>query len=220
MNKKINDGINRILEMNDELLKSLGNLILLNDIFSNNNFPENINYLSLLQRKRRLENSYLNSNNNFSFQKEINLGMPNIDNFQINNDKRRYGHFPIEQNNSQIEPILNVSDFQGNNTEFEIKNNCSNFSNSGNNNLKDVFVNDDTNSNKNFISENNLNFNNNNINNSINNIIINDEKEKNFINSTNSLSDSNNSYLEENGNKKKVFKNNKKVYMNSYWIYN
>jgi hypothetical protein len=223
LNQKINDGINRILEMNDELLKSLGNLILLKDIFSTNNLLEknpNINYLSLLQRKRRLENPYLNSNNNFSFQKEINIGMPNINNFQTNNDKRIIGHFPIEQNNSQIEPILNLSEFQGNNTEFEIKNNCSNYSNSDNNNLKEVFVNDDVNTNKNFLFGNNLNFNNNNINNSINNIIINDEKEKNFKNTSNSLSFSINSFLEENGNKIKVVKNNKTVYMNSYWIYN
>ena len=207
--------------MNDELLKRLYNLILANDKFFINNFLEkylNIKYLSLLQRKRILEYPDLNLNNNFSFQKEINVGMPNIDNFQINNDKRINGHFPIEKNNSQIEPILNLSEFQGNITEFDIKNNCSNYYNSGNNNLKEVFINNDVNTNKNYLFGNNLNFSN--INNNINNIIFNGEKEKNFINSNNSPSVPNNSYLEENGNKIKVFKNNKTVYMNSYWIYN
>ena len=69
-------------------------------IFFFNNLLEqysNIKYLSLLQRKRRLENPDLNSNNNFSFQKEINFGMSNIDNFQINNDKLINGHFPIKK---------------------------------------------------------------------------------------------------------------------------
>ena len=207
--------------MNDELIKRLCNLILAKDIFFINNLLEEyskIKELSLLQRKRRLETPDLNSNNNFSFQKEINFGLPNVNNCQINNDKRINGHFQMEQNNSQIDPILNLSEFQGNKTEFEIKNNCSNYSNSGNNNLKEVLINNDVNTNKNYIFGNNLNFNN--INNNINNIIDNDEKENNFINSTNSQSVSNNSYLEDNCNKIKVFKNNKTVYMNSYWIYN
>jgi hypothetical protein len=141
--------------------------------------------------------------------------MPNVYNFQNNNDIRINGHFPIEQNNSQIDPILNLSKFQGNKTEFEQMNNYSYYSNSGSNNFKEVLINNDVNSKKNFIFGNNLNFNNN-----INNIIVGDEKENNFINSTNSGSVPNNSYPEENGNKIKVFKNNKTVYMNSYWIYN
>ena len=115
MNKKINDDINKILEINDQLLKRLCKLILVKDNFCFNNLLEqysNINYLSLLQRKRRLEYPDLNSNNNFSFQKEINFGISNIDNFQINNDKRINGHFPIEKNNSQIEPILKLLNFK------------------------------------------------------------------------------------------------------------
>ena len=115
MNKKINADINRILEMNDELIKRLCNLILAKDIFFINNLLEEfakIKELSLLQRKRRLETPDLNSNNNFSFQKEINFGLPNVNNFQINNDKRINGHFPIEKNNSQIEPILKLLNFK------------------------------------------------------------------------------------------------------------
>ena len=77
--------------------------------------------------------------------------MSNIDNFRINIDKPIYCYFPIEKNKSQIEPILKLSEFQGNNTEFEIKNNCSNYSNSDNNNLKEVLINNDVNTNKNYI---------------------------------------------------------------------
>jgi hypothetical protein len=221
LNKKINDDISRIVEMNDELIKRIYSLILVNNIFFIDNLFEkcsNLKELSLLQRKRRLETPNLNSNNNVSFQKEINLGMPNVDNFQINNDTRINGHFPIEQNNSQEHPIINLSELQGNNTEFGPKNNFTNYSKSGNNNMDKVLINKDVNNNQNYIFGNNLNFNN--INNNINNIIIGDEKENNFINSTNSINAPNNSYPEENGNKIKVFKNNKTVYMNSYWIYN
>ena len=204
--------------MNNELIKRLCSLILTNNIYIIDNLFEKISdlkELSLLQRKRRLETPNLNSNNNLSFQKEINFGMPNVYNFQNNNDIRINGHFPIEQNNSQIDPILNLSKFQENKTEFEQMNNYSYYSNSGSNNFKEVLINNDVNSKKNYIFGNNLNFNNN-----INNIIVGDEKENNFINSTNSVSVPNNSYPEENGNKIKVFKNNKTVYMNSYWIYN
>jgi hypothetical protein len=218
LDKKINDDINRIVEMNNELIKRLCSLILTNNIYIIDNLFEKISdlkELSLLQRKRRLETPNLNSNNNLSFQKEINFGMPNVYNFQNNNDIRINGHFPIEQNNSQIDPILNLSKFQENKTEFEQMNNYSYYSNSGSNNFKEVLINNDVNSKKNYIFGNNLNFNNN-----INNIIVGDEKENNFINSTNSVSVPNNSYPEENGNKIKVFKNNKTVYMNSYWIYN
>jgi hypothetical protein len=218
LDKKINDDINRIVEMNNELIKRLCSLILTNNIYIIDNLFEKISdlkELSLLQRKRRLETPNLNSNNNLSFQKEINFGMPNVYNFQNNNDIRINGHFPIEQNISQIDPILSLSKFQENKTEFEQMNNYSYYSNSGSNNFKEVLINNDVNSKKNYIFGNNLNFNNN-----INNIIVGDEKENNFINSTNSVSVPNNSYPEENGNKIKVFKNNKTVYMNSYWIYN
>ena len=204
--------------MNNELIKRLCSLILTNNIYIIDNLFEKISdlkELSLLQRKRRLETPNLNSNNNLSFQKEINFGMPNVYNFQNNNDIRINGHFPIEQNISQIDPILSLSKFQENKTEFEQMNNYSYYSNSGSNNFKEVLINNDVNSKKNYIFGNNLNFNNN-----INNIIVGDEKENNFINSTNSVSVPNNSYPEENGNKIKVFKNNKTVYMNSYWIYN
>ncbi len=223
MNKKINDDINRIAEMNDELIKRLSSLLLANNIiFFDDLFEKysNLNELSLLQRKRRPESPNLNSNNNYSFQKEINFGMPNVDNFQINNDIRINGHFPIEQNISQVPPIINLSEFKENTTEFELKNNCSNYSNSGNNDLKEILINKNVNNIGNFILGNNLNFNN--INNNINNIIVDDEKENNILNSTynNSINDPSNSYPEENGNKIKVFKNNKTVYMNSYWIYN
>ena len=81
--------------------------------------------------------------------------MSNIDNFQINNDKIINGHFPIEKNNSQIEPILKLTEFQGNN------------------NLKEVFINNDVNNNKNYIFGNDLNFNNTN-----NNIMIMMKKKK------------------------------------------
>ena len=191
--------------MNDELIKRIYGLILVNNISIDDNFYEKFSYLkelSLLQRKRGLETPILNPNNNFSFQKEINLGMPNVDNFQNNNDIRINGHFPIEQNTLQMNPIINLSEFQGNN----------------NNNLDEALLNKDINNNQNYIFGNSLNFNN--INNNINNIIIGDEKENNFINSTNSVSTPSNTYPEENGNKIKVFKNNKTVYMNSYWVYN
>lgn len=207
--------------MNDELIKRIYGLILVNNISIVDNFYEKfseLKELSLLQRKRGLETPNLNSNNNFSFQKEINLGMPNVDNFQTNNDIRINGHFPIEQNTLQMNPIINLPEFQGNNTEFDPKNICLNYSNSDNNNLDKVLINKDVNNNQNHIFGNSLNFNN--INNNINNIIISDEKENNFINSTNSVSTPSNTYPEENGNKIKVFKNNKTVYMNSYWVYN
>lgn len=201
--------------MNDELIKRLCGLILVNNIIFIDDLFEKYSKLkdiSLLQRKRRFEYPNLNPSNNFSFQKKINLGMPTVDKVQNNNDIRINGLFPFEQSSSQMQPMMNLSEFKSNNAEFEPSNFCSNYSNSDKDNINVDNINKNVNDYKNYLFGNNLDFNN------INNLIIDSEKENNFINSDNSSR--NDSHPEENGNKIKVFKNNKTVYMNSYWIYN
>ena len=205
--------------MNNELIKKICSLMLVNNIsFIDDLFEtySNLKELSLLQRKRRFENLNLNSNDNFSFQKEINFRISNVDKDQNKNDVRINGHCPIEQKNAQIQPIINLSEFKENNTEFEPKNICSNYANSDKSNMKEVLINNNVNNEK-YLFGNNLNFNN--INN-ISNFFVDDEKENKLINSINPRNVPNNSYPEENGNKIKVFKNNKTVYMNSFWLYN
>ena len=74
-----------MININNAAIKNLIDLVLQRDIFYNNNmqflYPNNLNQMSFLQRKRNLDNQNVNYNEQISLQKDNNLGREYLENF-------------------------------------------------------------------------------------------------------------------------------------------
>ena len=92
LNKNFNDNLYKMINMNNDTIKNLINLVTQNNVFNNNNFTNNfqspMGQISFLQKKRLLENSNLNPNNLFQFQKNTNINAINTNNIQLNIDPK------------------------------------------------------------------------------------------------------------------------------------
>ena len=90
LNQSFNDNIYKMINMNNDTIRSLINLVVQKNLFHENNitpnFQNSVGQMSFLQKKRFLENENLNSNNLFSFQKDTNTNffMPTNNNIQLN----------------------------------------------------------------------------------------------------------------------------------------
>lgn len=88
LNKNFNDNLYKMINMNNDTIKNLINLVTQNNVFNNNNFTNNfqspMGQISFLQKKRLLENSNLNPNNLFQFQKNTNINAINTNNIHLN----------------------------------------------------------------------------------------------------------------------------------------